>query len=185
MLWSGKKKPAHQAIVGPWLELLKEVKAFKATLKKLNRYSLVQNIRFLMSAHHCTIQAFGCPKSWFRADKFTQEDLTRAFQNQSCEAWCLSGIWAGTGAQLVAHCKRHLDRIIGVTRMITLKGAAGLANRAINRIVIAITNRYRTAVGKASYLTIDVCLRRCLPNSRCLASGLCYNNSLRSALIQG
>ena len=36
--------------------------------------------------------------------------------------------------------------------MMNIEGAAGLAKRAINRIVIAITNCYRTAVGKASYL---------------------------------
>lgn len=29
-----------------------------------------------------TIQALECLKSWFRADLFTQEDLTKAFQNQ-------------------------------------------------------------------------------------------------------
>ena len=37
--------------------------------------------------------------------------------------------------------------------MMNIKGAAGLAKRAINRIVIAITNCYRTAVSEASYLT--------------------------------
>ena len=36
--------------------------------------------------------------------------------------------------------------------MINIKGALGLAKRAINRRVIAITNCYRTAVGKVSYL---------------------------------
>ena len=37
--------------------------------------------------------------------------------------------------------------------MMNIKGAAGLAKRAINRRVIAITNSYRTAVGKVSYLS--------------------------------
>ena len=36
--------------------------------------------------------------------------------------------------------------------MMNNKGAVGLAKRAINRKVIAITNCYRTAVGKVSYL---------------------------------
>ncbi len=36
--------------------------------------------------------------------------------------------------------------------MIDIKGALGLAKRAINRKVTAITNCYRTAVGKVSYL---------------------------------
>ena len=38
--------------------------------------------------------------------------------------------------------------------MMNIKGAVGLAKRAINRRVIAITNCYRTAMGKASYLTM-------------------------------
>ena len=46
-------------------------------------------------------------------------------------------------------CKQHLK---GVTRMITIKDALGLAKHAINYIVIAITNCYQTAVGKVSYL---------------------------------
>ncbi len=37
---------------------------------------------------------------------------------------------------------------IGVTRLINIKGAAGLAKHAINRIVIAITNCYQTAGGQ-------------------------------------
>ncbi len=49
-------------------------------------------------------------------------------------------------------CKEHLDR---GNEMIDIKGALGLAKRAINRKVIAITNCYRTAVGKASYLTME------------------------------
>lgn len=38
--------------------------------------------------------------------------------------------------------------------MINIKGAAGLAKRAIIRKVNAITNCYSTAVGKASDLTM-------------------------------
>ena len=46
-----------------------------------------------------------------------------------------------------------------MTRVINMKGAAGLGKCAINCIAIAITNCYRNAVGKASYLTIDFYLR--------------------------
>ena len=44
--------------------------------------------------------------------------------------------------------------------MINIKGAAGLAKRAINRIVIAVTNCYRTA-GEQGPLFIyrDICPR--------------------------
>ncbi len=46
-------------------------------------------------------------------------------------------------------CKEHQNRD---NEMIDIKGALGLAKRAINRKIIAITNCYRTAVGKVSYL---------------------------------
>lgn len=42
--------------------------------------------------------------------------------------------------------------------MINIKGTAGLAKRAINSIVIAITNFYRTASGQDSlFIYKDVC----------------------------
>ena len=42
--------------------------------------------------------------------------------------------------------------------MINIKGAAGLAKRAINRIVIAITNCYRTADGHGPlFIYRDIC----------------------------
>ena len=44
--------------------------------------------------------------------------------------------------------KQHLK---GVTRMITIKSAVGLAKYTINCIVIAITNCYITTVGQVSY----------------------------------
>ncbi len=47
---------------------------------------------------------------------------------------------------------------IGVTGMINIKGAAGLAKRAINRIVIVITNCYRTAGGQGPlFIYRDIC----------------------------
>ena len=51
-----------------------------------------------------------------------------------------------------------------------LKDAAGLAKRAINYIVIAITNRFQTVVGKVSYLMTtntgdNFSIRWCLANS--------------------
>ena len=42
--------------------------------------------------------------------------------------------------------------------MINVKGAAGLAKRVINRIVIAITNCYRTAGGQGPlFIYRDIC----------------------------
>ncbi len=46
-------------------------------------------------------------------------------------------------------CKEHQNR---GNEMIDIKGALGLAKRAINRKVIVITNCYQTTVGKVSYL---------------------------------
>ena len=43
---------------------------------------------------------------------------------------------------------------IGVTGMINVKGAAGLAKRVINRIVIAITNCYRTTLWQLAQYTV-------------------------------
>ena len=44
--------------------------------------------------------------------------------------------------------------------MINIKGAAGLAKRAINRIVIAITNCYRTAGGQGLlFIYREICPR--------------------------
>ncbi len=49
-------------------------------------------------------------------------------------------------------CKEHLNR---GNEMIDIKGTLGLAKRAINRKVIAMTNCYQTAVGKVSYFNYN------------------------------
>ena len=65
--------------------------------------------------------------------------------------------------------------------MITIKGAVGLAKHAMNRIIIAITNCYQTAVGKASYLTIANAEIHSQQQTPCITAHVLRKN-LQSAL---
>ncbi len=74
--------------------------------------------------HHPPSGLYPCPTSATRERDFF------AFISRVLREPFVSGTW------------------IGGTRMINIKSAVGLAKRAINRIVIAITNCYQTACGQ-------------------------------------